>query len=89
MEEKDATLVQVIERLQRWLVPVEPPPAFVRSLRLELTEAARRQHQRARRMRHLWLVGAAIAGSVASIVGVTALLLLRRSARAHPPVTVG
>lgn len=89
MEEREATLVQIIEQLQRWLVPVEPPPAFARSLKLELTEAARRQYQRAHRLRRILVVGAAIIGSVASVAGLTAFLILRRRARVHPPVAVG
>lgn len=89
MEEREATLAQTIERLQRWLVPVEPPPAFARSLKVELVEAARRQYQRAHRLRRILVVGAAIIGSVASVAGLTAFLILRRRARAHPPVAVG
>ncbi len=89
MEEQEATLVRISERLQRWLVPVEPPPAFTRSLKAELIEAARRQYQRAHRLRRILLVGAAVAGSVASVAGLTAFLILRRRARAHPPVAVG
>ncbi|MCX7855273.1 MAG: hypothetical protein N2556_04720 [Anaerolineae bacterium] len=89
MEEKEATLVQINERLQRWLVPVEPPPAFARSLKVELIEAARRQYQRAHRLRRILVVGAAVVGSVASVAGLTAFLILRRRARAHPPVAVG
>ncbi len=89
MEEQEATLVLISERLQRWLVPVEPPPAFVRSLKRELMEAARRQYLRAHRLRRIVVVGAAIAGSVASVAGLTAFLILRRRARAHPPVAVG
>jgi len=89
MEEQEPTLTRISERLQQWLVPVEPPLAYVRSLRAELIEAARRRRERPHRLRRILLVGAAIAGSVASVAGVTAFLLLRRRARAHPPVVVG
>jgi len=89
MEEQEPTLARISERLQQLLVPVEPPLAYVRSLRVELIEAARRRQERAHRLRRILLVGAAIAGSVASVAGVTAFLLLRRRARAHPPVAVG
>lgn len=89
MDEQEATLARISERLQQLLVPVEPPLAYVRSLRMELTEAARRRQERAHRLRRILLVGAAVAGSVASVAGVTAFLLLRRRARAHPPVTIG
>jgi hypothetical protein len=89
MEEQEATLVRITERLQQLLVPVEPPLAYVRSLRAELVEAARRRQERANRLRRILLVGAAIAGSVASVAGVTAFLVLRRRARVHPPAVVG
>lgn len=89
MKEQEATPVQISERLQRWLVPVEPPPAFTRSLKMELIEMARRQYQRAHRMRRILIVGAAIASSGASVAGLTAFLILRRRARAHPPVALG
>jgi len=89
MEEQEPTLARISERLQQLLVPVEPPLAYVRSLRVELIEAARRRQERAHRLRRILLVGAAITGSVASVAGVTAFLLLRRRARAHPPVAVG
>lgn len=89
MEEQEATLVQISERLRRWLVPVEPPPAFARSLKMELIEMARRQYRRAHRPRRILVVGAAIAGSVASVAGLITFLVLRRRARAHPPVAVG
>ncbi len=89
MEEQEATLVQLSERLQRWLVPVEPPPAFACSLKGELIKAARRQYQRAHRLRRILVVGAAVIGSIASVAGLTAFLIIRRRARAHPPVAVG
>lgn len=89
MEEQEATLTQIAERLQRWLVPVEPPPAFARSLKGELIAAARHRYERARRLKRILMIGAAILGSVASVVGLTTFLLLRRRARAHPPVAVG
>ncbi len=89
MEEQDTTLAQISDRLRRCFVPVEPPPAFVRSLKMELLEAARRRRERARRLRRILLVGAAVFGSVASVAGVTTFLLLRRRARAHPPVVAG
>lgn len=76
--------IQVGETLRRWAAPITPPPAFVRSLRSELVGAARQQYARNRRARRLWLVGAAILGSLASVGGVTAFLLLRRRARMQP-----
>lgn len=89
MDELEVTLAPIGERLRQWLPPVEPPSRFVRNLRGELVEAARRQRARAQRLRRILLVGAAVLGSLASVAGVTAFLMLRRRARAHPPVAVG
>lgn len=89
MEEQEATMPQIGEHLRHCFAPVEPSPAFVRSLKVELVQAARRRRERARRLRRILLVGAAIFGSVASVAGVTTVLLLRRRARTHPPVAVG
>ncbi|MCS7178891.1 MAG: hypothetical protein RML46_09880 [Anaerolineae bacterium] len=89
MEEQEATLSLIAEQLRRWLVPVDPSPAFVCSLKRELIEAAYRQQERARTLRRILLVSAAIFGSVASVAGVAAVLVLRRRARAHPPVVAG
>lgn len=89
MEEQETTLAQISDRLRRCFVPVEPPPAFVRSLKMELVQAARQRQERARRLRRILLVGAAVFGSVASVAGVTTFLLLRRRARAHPPMVAG
>lgn len=89
MDKQEATPVQISERLQRWLVPVEPLPAFARSLKMELIEMARRQYQRPHRPRRILVVGAAIVGSAAPAAGLITFLILRRRARAHPPVAVG
>lgn len=75
---------RVRDSLRRWIAPIEPSPAFVRSLRSELVNAAYRQQAQARRTRRLWLVGAAVLGSVASVGGLAAFLLLRRRARVQP-----
>lgn len=80
----DPLETQVSESLRRWIAPIEPPPAFVRSLRSELVDAARRQRVQGPRVRRWWLIGAAILGSVASVSGLAAFLLLRRRARIQP-----
>lgn len=77
------SLMDVAERLRQALVPVEPPAAFVHSLGRELIEAARRRQTAARRLRRAIVVGAAALGSVLSLAGLVALLLMRR--RARPP----
>lgn len=89
MEEQETTLIQLAERLRQCFAPVEPSLAFVRSLKVELVEAARRRQEHTGRLRRGLLVGAFILGSVASVAGVTTVLLLRRRARAHPPVALG
>ncbi len=61
------------------LVPIEPSPDFVRNLGQSLAQAAsqRQQPLRRRYRRAVWF-GLAAAGSVASIVGVTAYMLHQR-----------
>lgn len=80
----DPLEIRLRDSMRRWAAPIAPPPAFVRSLRSELVGAARQRYARNRRAWRLWLVGAAILGSLASVGGVTAFLLLRRRARMQP-----
>lgn len=80
----DPLETRVRDAMRRWVAPIEPSPAFVRSLRSELVDAARRQHAQVHRAQHLWLAAAAILGSLASLGGVAAFLLLRRRARMQP-----
>ncbi len=80
----NALETQLRESLQRWVAPIEPPPAFVHSLRAELVQAARARRAEARRARRALLVGMAILGSIASVSGMTAFLLLRRRGRMQP-----
>lgn len=82
-------LAEVAERLQRVMVPVEPPTAFVRSLGQELIEASRRRQEAARRLRRGLIIGAAALGSAASVAGVVALVLLRRRAHTEPQPAPG
>lgn len=80
----DPLETRIRDSMRRWAAPIAPPPAFVRSLRSELVDAARQQYAQTRRARRLWLVAAAVLGSLASVGGVTAFLLLRRRARIQP-----
>jgi len=41
MEEQEATLVRISERLQQLLVPVEPPLAYVRLSLIHISEPTR------------------------------------------------
>jgi hypothetical protein len=68
------------------LTPVEPSQQFVTELRRSLTDAALRSHQSlVRRYRTAILIGAALFGSLASVVGVVALIVRQRSRmRAEP-----
>ena len=68
------------------LTPVEPSQQFVTELRRRLTDAALRSHQSlVRRYRTAILIGAALFGSLASVVGVVALIVRQRSRmRAEP-----
>lgn len=76
-------LAEMAERLQRTMMPVEPPTAFVRSLGQELVEAARRRRESVHRLRRGLLIGAAALGSAVSVAGVVAVVLLWRR-RAQP-----
>lgn len=79
-------LYQLAERLQRSAQPVQPAPSFVRSLKRELVDQARRQVVATRRARRSLLIGAAALGSVlsvASVVGAIVFLVPRLRARSH------
>ncbi len=73
--------------LQRTLVPVEPPAAFVHSLGRELVKASRRSQRLTKRARRGLIIGAAALGSAASIASVVTLLLLRKRAQSTPPLS--
>ena len=62
------------------LIPVEPSQQFVTELGRGLSRAASRSRQSlVRRYRTAILVGAALFGSLASVVGVIALIVRQRS----------
>jgi len=67
-------------RVSRVLVPVEPSQQFVNELgRGLMSMAARSRRSLIRRYRTAILVGAAIFGSIASVVGVVALIVRQRT----------
>ncbi|HHS97843.1 MAG TPA: hypothetical protein ENK08_08090 [Chloroflexi bacterium] len=84
-----APLMEIAERLKATLVPVEPSAAFVRSLRRELVEAARRRQTPSQRSRRGWIIGAAALGSALSVAGVVALILRLRRERFQPQPSAG
>ncbi|HEY77092.1 MAG TPA: hypothetical protein G4O00_13120 [Thermoflexia bacterium] len=82
-------LMEIAERLKETLVPVEPPATFVRSLRRELVDAARRRQSATQRLHRGLVIGAAALGSVLSLAGVVALILRRRRGRLHAQPSAG
>jgi hypothetical protein len=69
----------LVGNVRETLVPIEPSPDFVRNLGCALAQTAsqRQQPLRRRYRRAVWF-GLAAAGSVASIVGVTAYMVHQR-----------
>ena len=68
------------QRVRAVLIPVEPSQQFVRDLGRSLGVAARRSRQSlVQRYRTGILIGAAIFGSLASVVGVVVLIMRQRS----------
>jgi hypothetical protein len=69
----------LVGEVRETLVPIAPSPDFVQNLGRSLAEAAsqRQQPLRRRYRRAVWF-GLAAAGSVASIVGVTAYVVRQR-----------
>jgi hypothetical protein len=81
-----APLLQLSERLQQNMQPVQPSAAFVRSLGQELVENAKRQITLTKRMRRTVLIGAAALGSllsIASVAGAIVFVVARLRARAR------
>jgi len=79
--------MEIASRLKEAMPPVEPSAAFVRSLGRELVEAARRRREDARSLRRRLVIGAAALGSVLSLAGLVALIVMRRRARVAPRPT--
>ncbi len=81
VERKQLTpLFQLAERLYQSKSPVQPSPAFVRSLGKELAGSAKRQITLTKRLRKTVLIGAAAVGSllsIASVVGAIVFVIVR------------
>jgi hypothetical protein len=77
--ETSSTMRTLVGEVRETLVPIEPSPDFVQNLGRSLAQAAsqRQQPLRHRYRRAVWF-GLAAAGSVASIVGVTAYVVRQR-----------
>ncbi|HLF28083.1 MAG TPA: hypothetical protein VJG32_17260 [Anaerolineae bacterium] len=70
----------VERRVRDVLIPVEPSQQFVSELGRSLTTMALRSRQSLiQRYRTAILIGAAVFGSIASVVGVVALIMRQRS----------
>jgi len=68
------------QRVRDVLIPIEPSQQFVRDLGRSLGVAARRSRRSlVQRYRTGILIGAAIVGSLASVVGVGVLIMRQRS----------
>jgi hypothetical protein len=81
-----AALLQLAERLQQSMQPVQPSTDFVRGLGRDLVDRARRQVRLANRLRRAALIGAATLGSllsIASVVGAVVFVVVRLRARAQ------
>jgi hypothetical protein len=83
-------LLRIAERVRAALVPVRPSPAFEAGLKQDLIEAAiQRAEERENKKRVSFirrrgvLIGAAAIGSVLSVAGIVAALLLRQRAMAR------
>ena len=72
----------MVDGVRGTLVPIQPSPHFVRALGYRLVEQAGRGKQSLiQRYRTAIVIGVAAAGSIASVVGVTALLLHQKNRR--------
>lgn len=83
-EQSKLTLDELSERLRCALTPVQPNPAYVRSLREEIVGRARQAAPDDGSSRRTALIAAAAVGSVisiASVVGAVVFFITRR--RAH------
>ena len=83
-------LLRVAERIKTALVPVAPSPSFEAGLKQDLMAAAiKRAEEQEEKRRVLFLrrrgvlIGAAAVGSVLSVAGIVAALLLRQRAIAR------
>ncbi|HET7377167.1 MAG TPA: hypothetical protein VFK30_10690 [Anaerolineae bacterium] len=75
-------LRSMIDRMRTTLVPIQPSTSFVRELGYRLVDTAGRSQQSLlRRYRTAIVIGVAAAGSVASVVGMTVLLLRQKNRR--------
>ncbi len=73
-------LFQLAEQLHQSASPIQPSPAFVRSLGRELAGSAKRQITLTKRLRKTVLIGAAAVGSlvsIASVVGAVVFIVVR------------
>jgi hypothetical protein len=76
-------ILSMVDGVRNTLVPIQPSPRFVRDLGYRLVDTASRgQQPLIRRYRTAIVIGVAAAGSLASAVGVAAILLHQKNRRA-------
>ena len=75
-------ILALVDHVRDTLVPIQPSPHFVHELGQALIQTATRgQQSLMQRYRKAIWIGAAAAGSLASVVGLTAYLLRQRGRR--------
>jgi hypothetical protein len=82
LDARSRAMLALTDHMRESLTPIQPSPDFVRELGMALAEQAGRRHQslRDRYRRAIWF-GLAAAGSMASIVGVVAWMIMQRGRR--------
>jgi len=79
-------LFDLAERLQHTMKPVQPRTPFVQELKNDLAHRAQRHMAANKRMKNVFVVGAAVVGSlvsVASVIGAIVLLIKTLHQRTH------
>ena len=82
IDARTKAILSMVNGVRDTLIPIQPSPHFVRDLGYRLVEQAGRGKQSLiQRYRTAIVIGVAAAGSIASVVGVTALLLHQKNRR--------
>lgn len=82
IDARTKAILSMVDGVRDTLVPIQPSPHFVSDLGYRLVEQASRGKQSLiQRYRTAIVIGVAAAGSIVSVVGVTALLLHQKNRR--------